>query len=239
MKRITIPIFILAFALLCATPDFLSFRLMLTDLGVYPSGDVRIGGDFTITNNSDTEWAYMFEYPIIGNIWVDEIEPPFYYFDLWTWVIIPPFESVTYAIGGGGISCGTGLHTARARLFYNPGWQEPVGNTINFSLDQTLTEVTDITWNLQLTEIGANYLSARMNMANENNYNWQREFPFATLAKLSVDGVPPNVACDPFPHLEYLAPHQARDMELGYVSPADFSPGYHTAQINVLIQLPQ
>lgn len=234
MKRNVILFFLLSIALLGATPDFLSFRLMLTQVGLFVNNTVEIGGDFTITNNSLEDWTYMFEYPIIGNIWVDEQEPPFYYFDLWTWVTIPANGSVTYQIGGGGIPYVPGLHTAKARLFYNPAWQEPVGNTIDFSLDETLTEINDVTWNLLLTEVGANYLAARMNMANENNYNWQREFPFATIARLSVDGVPPDVTCDPFPHLEYLAPHQDRAMELGYAAPADFSPGYHTAQINLL-----
>ena len=234
MKYIMGAMLLLSCAVLSATPDYLSFRLMLTDLQVQGTGELILSGDFTLTNNSDADWTYMFLYPQIGLIWMDEQDPPWMYFDLWTWVIVTAQGSVTYQINGGGYPCGPGTHTARARLFYTPGNQEAVGNTITFSLDQTLTQISDVTWNLSLTELGANYLNGRLSMTNANIYPWQREFPLVNIARLAVDGSIGDASCTPFPHFEYLAPSQERAIDVSYVAQSDFTPGDHTAQIMLL-----
>jgi hypothetical protein len=234
MNKIFCAVFLLCFTLLGATPDFLSFNLMLTDVYITTWNAVETTGEFTITNHSDEMWSYMFEYPLIGNIWVDETEPPFMYFDLWTWVHIPPHDSLTWEIGGGGIPIGDGYHTAKARLFYSPVNQEPVGNTVTFSLDLTLTDIGNVTWGLALDEVGSNSIDATVTMLNDNNYPWQLEFPYAEIAVLAVDGVPQAITPTPQPHLEYLAPHQHRSFNLSYLSDGDFTPGDHTVQICAL-----
>jgi hypothetical protein len=242
MKYLILVLALAELSLLAAQPVELSFHLELTymqELG----GNLLLGGDFAITNTSASTWSYTFVYPQIGLIWLDEQEPPFYYFDWPTTVVIPPQETFVAEIGGGGVPCGPGLHIARSRLFYTPFDQIPVGNWVTLSTDSLRTEIADLDWQLQLGEVGPDYLTANLILFNDSVYAWQRQFPYATVALLAVDGNFNPFTPDPDPHLEYLAPHQHRTLDLLHYNQVDgtvtdFLPGDHSVQAWVLTPEP-
>jgi hypothetical protein len=242
MKYLILVLILMELSLLAAQPAELSFRLELTRMQQI-SGNLYLEGDLSLTNTSAATWSYTFLYPQIGMIWLDEQEPSFYYFEWPTTVAIPPLETCVVPIVGGGNPGGPGLHIARARLFYDPYNQIPVGNWVTLSLDSLRMEIPDLDWQLQLGEVGPSHLSAQLILFNDSIYAWQRQFPYASVAVLAVDGVFPPFTPDPDPHLEYLAPHQHRTLELLHYNQVDgtvtdFLPGDHSVQAWVLTPEP-
>jgi hypothetical protein len=232
MKHTLLLVFCLLAVSLAAVPNYIDFQLEL-DYMLTSASYTFLIGTLTVTNNGPVTWDFENNIGFLAYLRADGMGS---FGTLWMpfHLILPPQQSVSLEIEGSVDGLGPGVHYAQAFLVYDYYSHEPVGNTVPFSIDQTLSSFDDLDWDLQINNQGADVISAVLTGVNDSNYQWKKSFPYTQEMAIGLDGNIPQPVFDPDPHNVYAGPHNHVHFDLLLSSDEPFTPGNHSVQAYAL-----